>query len=280
MNGATPAVKTYYELLELTPDVGTEEIKRAFRREIAKYHPDKVQHLGKEFQEIAATKAAELTQAYKTLTDPTRRSEYDTLLAEGGEPPAAVVEAPSRAGNPPTAGQTTPSRPFKPPSVLGPRPGPQFEPERQGVNELMLRATLARFQTAVAGEFGSYERVTLEGFQIAALPTAKFWSLRLPPRVLGKFVPLVDGTAVAEAWTQASRMKKDAQRDLCVFLMGPTLASPTELAIAITEQRKKPMFAGGKLVLIPVCTKDWSAHVPTDAPDACKSLLARLKSKM
>jgi hypothetical protein len=75
-------------------------------------------------------------------------------------------------------------------------------------------------------------------------------------------------------------MKKDVQRDLCVFLMGPALASPTELAVAITEQRKKPMPGGGKLVLIPICTKDWSAHIPTDAPDACKSLLARLKSKM
>jgi hypothetical protein len=40
------------------------------------------------------------------------------------------------------------------------------------------------------------------------------------------------------------------------------------------------MLAGGKLVLIPVSTKDWSAHIPTDAPDVCKALLARLKSKM
>ena len=118
----------------------------------------------------------------------------------------------------------------------------------------------------------------MPGFEIAALPTAKFWSLRLPPRVLGKFVATVDGNAVAEAWTLASKMKKDIQRDLCVFLMGPALASPTELAVAITEQRKKPMNVGGRLVLIPVSTKDWSAHVPTDAPDACKSILARLKS--
>jgi len=73
-------------------------------------------------------------------------------------------------------------------------------------------------------------------------------------------------------------MKKDTQRDLCVFLMGPALASATELAVAIGEQRKRPMPAGGKLVLVPVSSKDWSAHVPTDAPDVCKSLLSRLKS--
>ena len=63
---------TYYELLEVAPDAPADEIKRAFRREIAKYHPDKVQHLGKEFQDIAASKAAELTQAYKTLSDAAR----------------------------------------------------------------------------------------------------------------------------------------------------------------------------------------------------------------
>jgi DnaJ-class molecular chaperone len=57
-------VGTYYDLLQVGPAAPADEIKRAFRREIAKYHPDKVQHLGTEFQEIAATKAAELTQAY------------------------------------------------------------------------------------------------------------------------------------------------------------------------------------------------------------------------
>ena len=31
-----------------------DEIKRAFRQQIARYHPDKVQHLGKEFQALAA----------------------------------------------------------------------------------------------------------------------------------------------------------------------------------------------------------------------------------
>ena len=35
-------------------DAPADEIKKAFRREIARYHPDKVQHLGQEFQEMAA----------------------------------------------------------------------------------------------------------------------------------------------------------------------------------------------------------------------------------
>ena len=48
------AVKNYYELLDLAPTATSDEIKRAFRLQIARYHPDKVQHLGKEFQDMAA----------------------------------------------------------------------------------------------------------------------------------------------------------------------------------------------------------------------------------
>ena len=36
-------------------------IKKAFRREIARYHPDKVPHLGLEFQEMRGRARAELT---------------------------------------------------------------------------------------------------------------------------------------------------------------------------------------------------------------------------
>jgi hypothetical protein len=118
----------------------------------------------------------------------------------------------------------------------------------------------------------------MQGFELAAIPKPPFWKLKLPPRVLGRFVPQVDAAAVGEAWALASRMKKDSQRDLVVFLMGPVVASPGELAAAIAEQRKKPMPAGGTLTLVPVNTRNWHAHVPNDAPAVVKSLLTRLKS--
>jgi DnaJ-class molecular chaperone len=95
--------KPFYALLDVAPDAPTDEIKRAFRREIAKYHPDKVQHLGKEFQDIAASKAAELTRAYKTLTDPASREEYDSD-GQAGEsvapPPSAPADAAAASARP------------------------------------------------------------------------------------------------------------------------------------------------------------------------------------
>src|SRR2546430_10792065 len=78
------ALKNYYELLEIVSTASSDEVKRAFRAQIAKYHPDKVQHLGKEFQEMAAGRAAELTEAYRVLSNETERGDYDRILANAG----------------------------------------------------------------------------------------------------------------------------------------------------------------------------------------------------
>ena len=76
----------------------------------------------------------------------------------------------------------------------------------------------------------------------------------------------------------ASRMKRDDQRDVCVFIMGPAVAPAAELGRAIAEERRKPMPAGGTLIMVPVNTRTWSAHVPNDAPPVVKALLTRLQS--
>jgi DnaJ-domain-containing protein 1 len=273
-------MKTYYQLLDVPTSATVEDIKRNFRREIAKYHPDKVQHLGAEFQEIAAVKAAELTQAYKTLSDAALRAEYDALLRDGVQPETARPAAAPAAARPEAVEPESRAQPQRPPTPEPPQApaASTFSQDRAASTDLIHRATVARFRQSVLSEFGSVEEVRVDGFQVACLPKPPFWSLRLPPRVLGKFVPQVDAAAVGEGWGQASRMKKDGQRDLIVFVMGPAVAAPGELAAVIAEQRKKPMPAGGKLTLVPVNTRTWNAHVPNDAPAVVKSLLTRLKT--
>lgn len=55
-------------ILGLKPGASPDEIKTAYRRAVAKYHPDKVTHLGKEFQELAHKKLVAIQRAYETLT--------------------------------------------------------------------------------------------------------------------------------------------------------------------------------------------------------------------
>ena len=279
-------MKTYYEMLEVGRTASTDEIKRAFRREIAKYHPDKVQHLGNEFQDIAATKAAELTQAYKTLSDEELRADYDAQFESGAAgQPVQHASSPSPAPTEPSQRSTAAARPSEE-RIPTPEPSPPprsgsssvLSQDRAGASDLVQKATVMRFRQALESEFGAYEQPSVPGFQVTCVPKPPFWKLKLPPRVLGRFVSQVDGPAVSESWSMASRMKKDNQRDLCVFVMGPAVAPAGELAIAIAEQRRKPMPAGGTLILVPVNTRNWAAHVPNDAPQVVKSLLTRLKS--
>jgi len=57
-----------YEILGLKRDATKKEIKEAFKRLASQYHPDKVQHLGKEFQELAHKKFVRIKRAYEILT--------------------------------------------------------------------------------------------------------------------------------------------------------------------------------------------------------------------
>jgi len=61
-----------YALLDVARDASPEDIKAAYRRAVARYHPDKVAHLGREFQELAHKKLLAIQQAYQTLQDARR----------------------------------------------------------------------------------------------------------------------------------------------------------------------------------------------------------------
>jgi DnaJ like chaperone protein len=56
-----------YKILEVTPSASDDELKRAFRSMALKYHPDKVHHLGPEFQKDAQEKFRKISEAYEEL---------------------------------------------------------------------------------------------------------------------------------------------------------------------------------------------------------------------
>jgi curved DNA-binding protein CbpA len=265
-------VKNYYELLEIASTSSADEVKRAFRQQIARYHPDKVQHLGKEFQAMAAERAAELTEAYRILSDEGRRAEYDRALNAGGQ--AAPVPPSSTAASPPAAGAAGPPPPQAAPEEDAPR-GTWFKQERASRDEFVRKALVGRFGRALEVVAGDYDHAHVRGFDIACHPKRGLFGRGKGPQLLVRFVSSVDAESVAEAWLQAMKTI-GANDEACVFLMGSAMATASELAAAIAAQRRKTR--GAKVTLIPIDARDWDARMPTDAPPIAKTVLERLRS--
>ena len=53
-----------YKILEIDAAATDTEVKKAYRKMAAKFHPDKVHHLGEEFQKMAEEKFKTLNDAY------------------------------------------------------------------------------------------------------------------------------------------------------------------------------------------------------------------------
>lgn len=266
-------MQNFYQLLSVEPTATSDEIKRAFRNEIARYHPDKVQHLGKEFQDMAASRAAALTEAYRTLMNAELRAEYDRMYLGG----AAAAPAPASAPQGQAASAAPPSRPPAP-ARSGPgdrdfTPPPRFASERRDRDDFVRKATMDRFRAALRAEVGTVEEVSARGFDLDfEVKSKKLFSRNGGQRYAVKIVPVVDKLAVHDAWTAAQK----SATPICVFLMGSRLAPAKELADAISDLRKRTRTGTG-ISIIPVDVRDWSAHMPADAPPACRNVLKRLR---
>lgn len=59
--------KDPFRVLGVQKGASFEEVTRAYRKLMTQYHPDKVSHLGKEFQEIAERKTKQLNKAYQEI---------------------------------------------------------------------------------------------------------------------------------------------------------------------------------------------------------------------
>ncbi len=59
---AFPAL--WYEVLNVSPNADTQEIRRAYKSLMSQYHPDKVASLGAELRELCERKTKEINTAY------------------------------------------------------------------------------------------------------------------------------------------------------------------------------------------------------------------------
>ena len=270
-------MKNFYDLLSVASDAPADEIKKAFRREIARYHPDKVQHLGTEFQQMASGIAADLTEAYRILTDPALRAKYDNDLAAASGPPAPPPrpDPPAfREPQPPPPAPSSPSPSSSPSSAQAPRRGPADA----GV-DFVKKASLSRLRDAVREVMGA-DATSVAGFDLAATSAPKrglFKKAENPVHLLVKFVGQVDPQAVNDVWPIALKVKAQDATGCVVMLIGPGLAPAKDLAAAISELRRK--MRGQGPVLVPVDVRDWEALFPPDTPGLVRALIQHLKEE-
>lgn len=75
----------YYEMLQISPNAQLQTIQRVYKMLALRYHPDN--------PETGDTnRFLSLTQAYETLSDATRRAEYDAMYLKYQERPAKIFE--------------------------------------------------------------------------------------------------------------------------------------------------------------------------------------------
>jgi len=60
-------LKDPYDVLQISRSASQEEIKTAYKELAGKYHPDKVLHLGEEFQSLAEERFKEIQEAYQKI---------------------------------------------------------------------------------------------------------------------------------------------------------------------------------------------------------------------
>lgn len=67
LNMYIKSTESAYKILEIDASASEDEIKKAYRKMAIKFHPDKVAHLGEEFQTSANEKFKHVNEAYDTI---------------------------------------------------------------------------------------------------------------------------------------------------------------------------------------------------------------------
>ncbi len=111
---------THYEVLGVKENATSKEIKKAYRKLVQCLHPDKNVGVNEIVQRLVEERFLEVQEAYRTLSDPARRKEYDEALAAvRSEGEYYVPPAPNPKVAPPKVERKEPERCGKCQTILG-----------------------------------------------------------------------------------------------------------------------------------------------------------------
>ena len=82
----------HYAVLGVSRGATAEEIKRAYRQQIARYHPDRFAQASPAEQAAASRRAQRINEAYAALSDPALRLAYNRTLRSVSPPPAMPAQ--------------------------------------------------------------------------------------------------------------------------------------------------------------------------------------------
>ena len=91
---------TYYQILGVSPSAKHDEIRAAYLAKARKLHPDNFQNASKREQTRSEELMRELNQAWSTLSNKEKRSEYDLKISTEVIHPSMVVRMKNGFRNP------------------------------------------------------------------------------------------------------------------------------------------------------------------------------------
>jgi curved DNA-binding protein CbpA len=269
MNSEAP-LKNYYEILGLDPSCSGEEIRHAFRQQVAKSHPDKVSHLSKQIQELATSRTTELTEAYRVLADETKRPAYDRRLKEAARSRALVEQF----GNPTQrAPETHDSGSNSNPEVT------HVQDSAPQVNGFLLKTAIDRLKIAVRQSMPGAKEVQIEGFDAAFVIRRKWDFLKAEKggtTVFARVVTRFDSSALQDGWYMALKAARATEGETYLFLLGTALGSAAELSSAIRELQRRTRKEGTKILVVPLNVNTFDALIPNGAPAPLRAIIKAL----
>ncbi|MFH1244643.1 MAG: DnaJ domain-containing protein [bacterium] len=152
MSDLAPRIKDLYKILSVPRNADVDQIRRAFREQASKYHPDINKGEG------AEEKFKELSFAYHTLADEVKRAKYDALLT----PPIKVEgDYPQNHRPAPPRKKRTPQNP-QPESEMPKNPFDLSDADKKDLDDLFGGEWMRMYEDEMKSASETYAKHSAE----------------------------------------------------------------------------------------------------------------------